>query len=241
MSIILRDGSSVEDPRLNRLIEFDERSRDFPVRTALPSTRLVSRTWTAGLILDQLREGSCVGMALAKDAASYPVPVPGVNETTALALYHLAQRLDEFPDDIPYEGTSTLGGIKAYRSMGFITSYRWAFNIDDVLATLSNLGPVIIGIWWYESMYDTRPNGLVEVSGEIVGGHCICLTGHWLKKRFAGETQARHVVEWTNSWGPTYGIRGRGYIAPEDLEALLQDQGEACVPLGRLVPSLVTK
>lgn len=237
MTITLRDGSTTQDPRLNRLVEFDERSKNFPVRELLPpKAPLISRTWSAGTILDQLAEGSCVGNAFAKDAASYPVPVGGITETTAVALYRLAQKLDQFPDDVPYEGTSTLGGVKAYQQMGFATSYRWGFNVDDVLATLSNLGPVIIGINWYESMYDTLPNGLVEVSGNLAGGHCICLTGHWLGKMFRGEAKPRHVVEWTNSWGPSYGLNGRGYIAPEDLDVLLRQQGECCVPMGRQFP-----
>lgn len=243
MPILLRDGSETQDARLDRLIEFDERSRNFPIREALPSQpRLISRTWAStGTVLDQVAEGSCVGNAFAHDGMAQPVAVARITENTATDLYKLAQLRDEFPDDQPYEGTSTLGGVKAYRERGYCTGYRWAFTIDEVLQTLSYVGPVVIGIWWFESMYETLADGLVEVAGSAVGGHCLLLTGQWLNRTFAGESKARHVVEWKNSWGPTYGVQGKGFIEPADLEWLLKQDGESCVPMGRTFPPTVIR
>lgn len=235
--ILLRDGSRTADRRLDRLVQFDERSRDFPVRTILPPTGLVSRSWSAGRVLDQQTEGSCVGMAWAKEGASYPVPVPGITNSVALSIYKQAQLLDEWPDDTPYEGTSTLAGAKALVRRGYMTGYRWCFSVEDVLRTLSSLGPVIIGIWWTDTMYETRRNGLVDIDGPDVGGHCIALTGIWPKRRFIGEAQPIDVVEWTNSWSPSYGIGGKGYLRFEDLATVLDREGEACVAIGRKYPS----
>ena len=118
--------------------------------------------------------------------------------------------------------------------MGRITGYRWAFGIDDVIDTLVSTGPVVLGIPWYDSMYQTRSSGLIDVSGKVVGGHCILACGYNPKKRFLREgLKAFEVIKLRNSWGPSFGIGGDGWIKVEDLAALLKDQGEACVPQGR--------
>jgi hypothetical protein len=131
-----------------------------------------------------------------------------------------------------YEGTSVLAGAKIAQQRGYIERYWWAFGIDQVIDTLVGFGPVVIGIPWYDSMYTTRPDGLVEVGGRMVGGHAITLTG-FERRGFGSPRRAREVVRWRNSWGLGYGLRGDGFIAVEDLERLLADRGEACVPDGR--------
>lgn len=237
--VVLRDGSRTLDPRLNRLKQFDEKSRSFPVTAVLPpKSRLRSLSWAAGSVLDQGQEGACVGFAWAKEAACNPVAVPRVDNALANSIYHECFLRDEFPDDVPYEGTSTIAGAKTMVARGYMTAYHWAFSIDQVLLALSTLGPVVIGINWYEGMYETRSEGLVSVEGDWVGGHCILLTGLWQQRPFVGQRRRVDVVEWTNSWGAEYGKRGRGYIPIADLERLLKDDGEACVPVGRRYPYL---
>jgi hypothetical protein len=243
--ITMKDGTQTEDIKLGRLIQFDERSRSYNVRTVLPSTELRVRRWTGGPVLDQGYEGSCVGHAWAKELLLRPVANKGIDDAFARRVYCRAQAIDPWPGtskictqrETPhYEGTSILAGAKAVQEAGYIESYYWAFNVDDVLAAISNLGPVVIGIPWYDGMYDTRKSGLVEVSGRVVGGHAIVLTGHHPRMRIKGEgwTARHHVVEWINSWGYGYGLKGRGLLKVEDLERLLKDNGEACIPTGRL-------
>jgi len=105
-----------------------------------------------------------------------------------------------------------------------ITGYRWAFGINDVIDTLIVKGPVVLGINWHEDMYETQPDGLVTVGGRLVGGHAILAHGFW-----PGHPQHGDVIVWTNSWGPSYGRNGTGYIRVADLDRLLQNNGEACV------------
>lgn len=134
-----------------------------------------------------------------------------------------------------YSGTSVLAGAKIVQSRGYIGEYRWCFGVEDVRDAVISEGPVVIGIPWHEGMYGTRESGLVEVSGGLVGGHCLLITGYHPSMRLRGEdyNERFKVFRWRNSWGPDYGVRGNGFIRYEDLRDLLKGWGEACVPMAR--------
>lgn len=160
-------------------------------------------------------------------------------EDLARVIYRQAQQIDEWPGE-SYEGTSVLAGAKVVQASGFIGEYRWAFSVDDIIDTLcadarDGGGPVVIGIPWLDGMYETRPSGLVDVHGDVVGGHCLTVIGYHPNMLIRGERGKWEVVKWRNSWGPTYGKRGTGYVRVDDLEALLDSRfgAEACVPLAR--------
>lgn len=197
-----------------------------------------SKFWKCGSVLDQGREGACVGFGwtgelLASPKPNYTVSSEQGNEY-ALEVYHDAQTRDDWEGE-DYEGTSVLAGAKAIQARGFMEGYRWAFSVEDVRDALITTGPVVIGIPWYESMYSTKENGLLEVSGSVVGGHCLLLTGYHPGRRFDGEGwfNREEVFHLRNSWGPDFGNNGNGWLKVSDLADLLKGQGEACVPVGR--------
>lgn len=221
-------------PILDRRPRFDVRSRDYPVRTlvgqARPEPR--QRLWRPGTVLDQGAEGACVGFGWVDELLAAPGRVVGkqtIGKATDLALeiYHRAQEIDEWPGE-DYEGSSVLGGAKAMQERELITGYRWCFSIEDLRDAIITTGPVVIGINWYESMYEA-PEGIVEVEGDMVGGHCLVVTGY---------SPERQAFRWRNSWGKSYGINGNAWVSYEDMAELLEDQGEACVPVGRQTFSL---
>lgn len=220
-------------PILDWKSRHDPKSKNYQVRAIVAPSEPKTRLWRQGIVLDQGREGACVGFGHTGDLIAQPM---GSYATAfranqyAFDLYAEAKRNDEWQGE-NYEGTSVLAGAKVLQSRGLIGSYRWAFSIEDVRDSIINIGPVVIGIPWYDGMYETRPSGLVEVSGPVVGGHCIVLTGYYTKKTIEGKRL--EVFRWRNSWGRGYGENGTGYIKIEDLEALLKDQGEACVALDR--------
>lgn len=232
--VALRDGSTVEDRRLDRLVQFDDRSRAFPIRELIGTPRPRSYTWgvPGGLsqVLDQGSEGACVGFAWAGERAARPVAKP-TTDADALAVYRHAQTLDEWPGE-DYSGTSVLAGAKAAQARGWLRSYRWAFGLDDVLATLGTYGPVVLGIPWFDSMYDPTPRdartgrvaATITVSGSVVGGHAILARGVNLR---------REEVVLRNSWGSGWGDRGDAAVSFADLDRLLRERGEACVPVLR--------
>lgn len=231
MAHSLRDGSSVEDIRLDRLVQFDERSREFPVAAVLPEEIKHGRTWSVPAYLDQGSEGACVGFGISHELAAYPAAVPGLNYSFAFNLYKSAQRIDPWPGE-NYSGTSVLAGVKVAQSMGYFDSYRWAFSVEDILRALSHEGPVVVGTMWNESMYSPRPDGLLEVGNDkIVGGHCYLIRGFQMKPRLKGVNEP--VLRIRNSWGKDWGVKGDAFIRLSDYEKYLLPDGEAVIFMGR--------
>lgn len=223
-----------QDRIFNWTPTFDERSKDFPIRSAIaerPKRR--TKRWRNGVILDQGREGACVGFGWTAEALSTPVAVDltrlkaeAPDDPTAFAqsVYHRAKQLDTFPGE-DYDGTSVLAGAKALKELGIVKEYRWCFKIEDVIDAILTKGPVVLGIYWYAGMYDA-PKGSLKVSGEKVGGHCITAVGFVLAK---DSVNGEDSILLQNSWGPSWGKWGLAEITVSDLSKLLEDDGEACV------------
>lgn len=212
-----------QERTFDRRPSFDERSRQYPMRALLTATVRRSYTWSCSGVLDQGPDGACVGFGWSGELLARPSIVPGVNDDSARRLYHAAQQVDEWAGD-DYEGTSVLAGAKVVHSAGFMDEYRWAFSLDDVLLTLGYHGPVVIGVNWRSGMWDIDPEGYVHATGDVVGGHCVFL-------RAVNVRRAGVLIQ--NSWGIGWGMNGCAHLSWNDLEALLNDQGDACVPVKR--------
>lgn len=217
-----------EDPRLDRIPEFDERSRQYPIRSLVEALPLRSYTWNSmGVVLDQGVEGACVGFSIAHELAAMPVPIANVNEVLARRIYSRAKQLDEWPGEA-YSGTSVLAGMKAAVEMGYFGEYRWAFGEADLALAIGYKGPAVLGIPWYEGMMHPDAAGYLRPTGTLVGGHAIMCHSISI-------TRDRYAVH--NSWGKDWGINGNAYIKRADMRALLAKQGEACIPLVRKRPA----
>ena len=214
------------DPRLDRRVQFDERSREFPVRTLVEARKPRSYTWRCLAWLDQGSEGACVGYSVAHELAARPFEAT-VDDTLARGLYDRAREVDEWPGE-DYEGTSVLAGIKAAGEAGYFSGYRWAFSLEDLILAIGYTGPAVLGLNWHERMLEPDENGWVHPTGEIVGGHAILCRGISLRH----EAFVLH-----NSWGPRWGVDGCCFIGIHELGVLLKDQGEACIPIGRMLPA----
>lgn len=228
--ITLKDGTTTEDSRLGRLVQFDEQSRQYPIRSLVAAKPLRSYTWGLNTYLDQGHEGACVGFSLAHELAARPSVVAGVNALTAQNIYYEAQKTDPwaggaYPGASPrYEGTSVLAGVKYVQSQGFISEYRWAFSLEDALLAIGYQGPGILGCYWYEGMADTDAKGFIKPTGRILGGHAIIVRGVSVKNK---------TVRLTNSWGKGWGINGDCYMTWDDFAKVLANNGEFCIPVVR--------
>lgn len=178
--------------------------------------------------LDQGNTGTCVehgwrhwGMA---------APIVSTRKLALIPRYGLYREMigvDEWTDndnDTALQmGTSVRAGAKVFQQRGFLTTYGWAFRADPAIDWLCEHGPLVIGINFYGGMFTPDKEGFIRPTGSIEGGHCMCLLG-WSEKRGA--------VYGTNSWGVDWGpLKGRFWMAGEDFERLLREDGECCSAL----------
>lgn len=262
MTTTLRDGTTTQDRRLDRLVEFDEASRRFGVMRTLEYAYPRPYTYRCPHHLDQGQEGACVEFAWVHEMLSTPAAVDltvGQEITRQHAIYWPAQRDDywpggSYPGASPvYEGTSVLAGAKRAQALGYITSYFWAFGIEQALMAIGRKGPCVLGVDWLAGMFEPDADGFIHAVGSLQGGHAILAKGirlFWLsgttsaQKRSAGWFAHldldRSYVILHNSWGPTWSVLGGDCkISVRDLDVLLRRNGEVCVPVGRKRTSLV--
>lgn len=245
----LRDGSTTADPKLDRLLQFDPRSRGYRLRTVSPAPApLVTKTWALprSAFVDQGKEGACVSAGFGHDTACMPLPtrqlsMPWLRER----VYFEAQKIDPweggaYPGASPfYEGTSVLAGAKIMQQYGFFKSYYWGMSIEEVTTALINHGSVVIGVWWTEGQANPSPSGMITYEGSKLGGHCVCVRGIWVPNRtgkiprIPGETFNEPVAVIPQSWGSGHGNRGEVYMRLSDFERMLKDDGECCIPMER--------
>lgn len=251
MTTTIKNGIEVEDSRLGRVPYHDPRSLDYDVTDKLygvATERLRTRTYRVGRHLDQGREGACVGFAYTHELIATPIRVFGWQKLDdAFArdeVYHPAQHDDPWAgcflgQSCPIEpgpkadGTGMLPGIKVLQRMGFISEYRWAFSEPDLASAVAWVGGAIIGVPWFEGMYNTDSNGYINPTGRLMGYHAIFV------HRFVAQTKTRKNdwYEVWNSWGKDkFGKNGTAKVSRDSMAYLLDGQfsSEACIPLKRV-------
>lgn len=223
--------------KLDWAANYDERSRNFPIRGVVrKAVKRKNRLWKVGPILDQGSEGACVGFGWTAEALASPVRVdlnriktraPKEPNKFAQYVYAFAKTIDEY-EGVDYDGTSVLAGAKSMQTFRLLKEYRWAFSMDEVIDGIIAKGPVVLGIPWYEGMYEA-PDGVLKVSGENVGGHCILAVGYTVSSQKMG---GKPSITLQNSWGTEWGINGLAEIEVSELAKLVAE-GEACLPISR--------
>lgn len=246
----LKDGSNVDDVRLDRLQNFDDRSRNYGVAQLVGYTSsLKTKTWALPRtqFVDQKNEGACVSAGFGHDTAAMPLAtsqlkMPWLREK----VYHQAQREDPweggaYPGASPqYEGTSVLAGAKVMQRFGFFDSYHWCFTIDEVISAVVNLGSIVVGWNWTEGQMHPQPNGLMKYEGNVLGGHCVSPRGIWCPdssgviSRIPGKPKVGEpVLVIPQSWGLGYGNKGEVYMPLSEAEKAMNNGGEQLVPTER--------
>jgi hypothetical protein len=246
--LILKNNTITEDPRLDRIEEFDSLSLDYKVLNLLKPGQLEnprSYTWRVSTTLDQGFSGSCVGFCWAHDLLSRPVEILGITSRYAQeVIYWGAQKRDKYPGGsypgahpIAF-GTSVLAGAKVIKDLGYIEEYRWATSRQELVAAIAYKGPVVLGCKWFERMRKPDQTGFVEATGRPIGRHCILLYSVKIRKLSNGAIdEANSFIRLQNSFGPDWGNRGCAKINLEAFSPLL-DGADMCVPIGRKRPIL---
>lgn len=232
MSILLRDGSTVADPRLDRIADLRPENRAWGVieRRGLEDAAPKTVMWylRSDAFLDQGRQGQCVSYAFAHELAARP-SAANVRQHDWESLrdwYYRMQFLDtwgggEYPGAEPrYSGTSVHAGAMVHRELGHFSNYTWAFGEEQLRIGLQ-AGPAVIGVNWYEGMFDVGDRGFITPSGTLAGGHAILVQGYNAQHEF---------YTLVNSWGRGWGKRGKCKVSRPDMARLLSEQGECCIP-----------
>jgi hypothetical protein len=229
-------------PGLGRIQHHDPRSLAF-AHGVLPKSAIRSVSWTRRTpILDQGATGSCTGQALTgalgTDAAGrtasaqvsvtadskgvFGAGVHTLDEDFAVRAYQLNTRLDNIAGEYPPDDTGSTGLAcgKTAKQLGLATGYTHAFTYDAFRSALQS-GPVLIGIPWFQSMFDPKADGQLVVDlSTPVGGHEVMVR----------EYDAATDEAWIdNSWGSSWGVKGRAYLKGADLRTLLAKGGDVTV------------
>lgn len=217
------------DRGFGRLPAADPRDEHYPMRALLdPSASAVvpkTRHWSYfSHALDQGSTSQCVAYSWLHFLLSAPVAHgPNVEmrlrpNAYAERLYREAQRMDEWPGE-NYDGTSVRAGAKALQAQGRLSEYRWARTVDEMRLYVLQRGVLVFGTNWHVGMLDVNHLGYIEPTGSIVGGHAYALTG------YSAERRAFRVL---NSWGMSWGHKGRAWLHEDHAAFLLANDGEAC-------------
>lgn len=244
--VTLRDGSITENPKLDLIFHKDERSRAYAAVNILRADQASPRfrSYSVNKWLDQGPDGACVGFAFSHELCSTPLRIEKwkeIRESFAWDVYHRAQHRDPWhgcslgsncpiePNAESYEGTSMLAGIKTIQQDGYIDEYRWAFGEEDLALAVSHLGPAVIGIRWYEGMFQPNRHNFIEPTGNVSGGHAVVVSA--INPKFENEDLQYYRI-W-NSWGKNWARNGWSLISRRDMKRLLSEDGEAVIPLVR--------
>ena len=235
---IIKNQIKVEDPRLGRVEQFDQRSRNFPILAKSEDRPLRSYTWRCREHFDQGVEGACVAYALGHELNARAAEVQGITDNFLRErVYWEAQRNDpwpggSYPGASPfYEGTSVLAGIKAIQKLGLFEGYRWAFSTQEALLGIGYHGPAVIGVPWFSGMFNPDSEGYIHPTGFVAGGHAVLVRGVNVRKE---------RVTIRNSWGQGWGINGDCYMSFSDFDKVLQMNGECAFLLNRKRANLHT-
>lgn len=251
VSLELKDGSITKDPRLDRLRQFDDRSRAYQVRKMLTDGVRIRRRRPIlpGPSHDQGQEGACTGFGAAHAAQAKPLSRGELNAQIAREWYFENQRIDywpggAYPGASPfYEGSSVLATMQTGVTRGMWSSYRWVGAgsgtvMQDTIDTLRYVGPVVFGLDWLESMFYPDQYGVVKVdhTTEIMGGHCVAGQDALYMKPGPIHPYGLYMPV-QQSWGPRHGAPYKGIPGfifiklDENFEQLLEQGGEGAVPL----------
>lgn len=222
---------------LGRMYSRDDHDQKYLLMQHPTASQIVkvapSKVWTFNHTpLDQGHTGTCVGHGWKHSLMAMPLTRKAEEPPSAFDIYDAAIKVDQWPendnDTARQMGTSVRAGAQVLQTLGLLKEYSWCYSADDIIRWLAGQdakgkfvgGPVVIGIPWYQGMFETDANGFLNISGALVGGHCLCLN----------ELHADGVIEGIQNWALPWGLNGKGHflIRPETLDVLVKQDGEAC-------------
>ncbi|MFW5847668.1 MAG: C1 family peptidase [bacterium] len=212
---------------LGRIHVEDKRDENFLMKSMIPleKEKKFYKYWHPSIWWGNQRASPhCVGYSWVHWLTEGPITQKKSRKSTDIPydpskLYYEAQKVDQWEGE-NYDGTSVRAGAKILKQRGFISEYRWAWTIEDVIDGLLYAGPLVVGTFWTEGMFFPDDDGIITATGQTAGGHAYLLDGINTK---------RGIIRIKNSWGREWGNKGFAYISIDDMAKLISYQGEACL------------
>lgn len=221
-----------------RVYKEDPRDNNFLIRDVIPQENLpyIEKKfwWADGWHGDQGRSSECVVYSWSHWLEDGPViqnvilgrQKPMFNTTE---FYEKCQLWDQIPGN-DYDGTTVRAGAKVLQKLGIIGEYRWAKTIDEVIAVVTHIGPMVVGTRWTQNMgRPTSHRYIMRPTGNENGHHAYLINGI---------DNNKELFRIKNSWGRNWADRGHAYMSFRNFERVLDDRGEACVAFENKVSSV---
>jgi|SRR5688572_4658975 len=191
-------------------------------------TAVTYRHWSSPGVLDQDGTSQCVAYSGFKYLTTGPVLNRRPKETP-VQLYRMCLKVDEWEGEDFDGGTSVRAMFQIFKTLGYVSEYRWAFDAETVVNHILTRGPVCVGTDWLRNMFmPHKKTGYLDCSGPNDGGHAWLIVGANTKQKNPDGTTG--AVRMINSWGKKWGSSGgRAWVTFNDLDKLIKADGEACV------------
>jgi len=210
-----------------RRISKDDSDHKYLLPRRREAAAVTSRYWWTPQAYDQGESSQCVAYSGMRYLTSNPV----VNVPFSFRdLYVDCLHNDEWPGEDMDGGTSVRALFKVLQRRGYVSEYRWAFEVEPVIDHLLTRGPVVVGTLWTPAMANIRDDGYVLVGRSLrtQDGHAWCLIG--ANRRRVNPDKTLGAVRAVNSWGQDWGPdNGRFWVTFGDLDRLIKTDGEATV------------
>lgn len=132
-------------------------------------------------------------------------------------LYDLIRLWDRSQGWVFDEGATVNAALETARSLGWVARYEWLYTIRSMQEAIL-IGPLVAGIYWYDSMFDRDAEGIVIEPRSFDTAD----SGHFITIR---KYDARRDIWWCpNTWGDgDYGIPGNL------MHRLIREEGEIAI------------
>ena len=107
------------------------------------------------------------------------------------------------------------------RLTGMIKEYRFSKSLNVIIGNILNKGPVVVSSRWTTQMSNAKEK--MNIGGTHRGFHAYCING-------VNRDRAYFRVQ--NSWGKSWGVKGRSKLSFAAMQQLLEDPNTyVCLPV----------
>jgi len=202
----------------------------YSIGAALCSVAHTPNAWKDGTRTPFNQEwGSCTTNATGGILSTAPWVGHLTQDEVDNQIYPLATRLDPFPGTFPPDDTGSNGqsAWKAATQLGFTNVPLTAISSIDELISAMQVVSCMVGVDWYDKMFEPTQTGELVIGGKIAGGHQL----HAIQVNLELKR-----IWFRNSWGSTYGLSrgdevgGYVYMSFGTLQKLVNAGGEIDCP-----------